>query len=171
LLRHCLYNSTIAGRESRIAETGGLICFYTAEQAIVLINAVGIDPTPASGGIANPLTLAPEERAGYAFHDPAKFSPALLGAGGIAAIVANQEQLLVYAGEPFMNDPGLRVRLKDMAIPALVLWGESDRIVTPAYGKQFAELIPSAQFELMPQAGHFPQIEQLDRVMAYLKNF
>ena len=86
-------------------------------------------------------------------------------------MAANQAALRVYAGEPFMHDPGLRARLAGLALPTLVLWGESDRIVTPAYGRQFAEAVPGARFELVPEAGHFPQIERLDAVTAAIAGF
>lgn len=84
-------------------------------------------------------------------------------------MAANQQALRAYAGEPFMHDPGLRARLPGIKLPTLVLWGESDRIVTPTYGRQFSDAIPDARFELIPQAGHFPQIGQLNEVVALIK--
>lgn len=141
--------------------------------ALVLLNAVGLDPTPASGPIADPTQLSPAERSAHAFYDPARFAIAARPAGpeGLAAMAANQQTLRVYAGEPFMYAPGLRQRLPGLTLPTLVLWGASDRIVSPAYGRQFAELIPRARFALVPQAGHFPQIEQLEDVVARVKAF
>jgi pimeloyl-ACP methyl ester carboxylesterase len=138
---------------------------------LVLLNSVGLAPTPATGDIADPTQLAPAERAAYAYHDPARFALAPAGSEAAAVMVANQQALRIYAGEPFMHDPTLRDRLPDLELPTLVLWGESDRIVTPAYGQQFAELIPNSQFELVPQAGHFPQIERPDVVLAHLAHF
>lgn len=70
-----------------------------------------------------------------------------------------------------MQDPGLRQRLPDLALPTLVLWGESDRLLPPAYGRQFADLIPGAQFELVAQAGHYPQLEQRALVVARITAF
>ena len=68
-----------------------------------------------------------------------------------------------------MYDPQLRGRLSQLITPTLVVWGESDRIVTPAYGRELAGLIPSATFETVVRAGHFPQIEQLDAVVELCK--
>ena len=45
-------------------------------------------------------------------------------------------------------------------MPTLVLWGESDGVVRPDYGRAYAELIPGARFELIEHAGHHPEIEQ-----------
>ncbi|GAA5022594.1 hypothetical protein GCM10025734_78980 [Kitasatospora paranensis] len=38
--------------------------------------------------------------------------------------------------------------------------GAADGIVTPAYGRRLADAIPDARFELLPEAGHLPQIER-----------
>jgi len=45
-------------------------------------------------------------------------------------------------------------------VPTLVAWGESDRIVTPDYGRAYASLIPGARFETIANAGHHPDVEQ-----------
>ncbi|MGI4863510.1 MAG: alpha/beta fold hydrolase [Janthinobacterium lividum] len=138
--------------------------------ALVLLNAAGLDATPAEG-LTDPTTIPPAERAAYAFHDPARFGAAVPRPTDPAVQATAQESVRSYGGEPFMQDPSLRQRLPNLAPPTLVLWGESDRIITPAYGRQFANLIPKAQFELVPQAGHFPQVEQLDRVVARIREF
>jgi pimeloyl-ACP methyl ester carboxylesterase len=139
--------------------------------SIILLNSVGLDPTEESGPIVDPLMLESAERSIYAFHDPATFEASLLPEGGLPVMIENQKSLLVYAGEPFMHDPTLRDRLPRLACRALVLWGESDRIVTSAYGRQFAEIIPGVQFQAISGAGHFPQIEQLETVTAEILNF
>ena len=138
--------------------------------ALVLIDAVGLDPSPA-GGIVDTATVASAELLRLSFHDPARSALAPSSPEQAATIAANQKSLLVYAGTPYMNDPGLRRRLPDIATPTLVLWGEDDQIVSPAYGRQFADLIPGATFEIIPEAGHFPQLERLDLVSKSIKNF
>jgi pimeloyl-ACP methyl ester carboxylesterase len=53
-----------------------------------------------------------------------------------------------------------------------VLWGASDRVVTPAYGRAYADSIPGARFELIERAGHHPEIEQpealVERILAFV---
>lgn len=139
--------------------------------ALVLLNPVGIAPTPETGPIVDPAVLAPAERAALAFHDPARFAVAPAGPEAAAVMAANQAALRVYAGDAFMHDPTLGARLSGLALPTLVLWGESDRIVGPAYGRQFAAAIPGARFEPVPEAGHFPQIERPDAVTATTDDF
>ena len=47
----------------------------------------------------------------------------------------------------------------------------ADRIVTPGYGRRFADSIPTSRFELIAEAGHFPQIEKLGEVVASIGRF
>ncbi len=139
--------------------------------AVVLLDAVGLEPTAATGPILDPMTIAPAERGGTSWYDPARYSLAPTTPEAVARMGANQQVMRVYAGEPYMYSPTLRDRLPQLKLPTLVLWGASDRIVQPAYGQQLAELVPGARFELVPQAGHFPQVEQLPEVLTHLQHF
>jgi pimeloyl-ACP methyl ester carboxylesterase len=138
---------------------------------IVLMNAVGIDTGSAEKAIVDPSALAPMERAAFAFHDPARFAIAPSGPDAAAAMAENQRTLRIYAGEPFMHDPTLHARLSKLVCPALVVWGESDRIVDVDYGRRYAQCMAGAGFEIVPRAAHFPQIEQLDEVSRLISRF
>jgi pimeloyl-ACP methyl ester carboxylesterase len=46
-----------------------------------------------------------------------------------------------------------------LELPALILWGDSDQIVDPEYGRAFAAAIPNSRFQLLADTGHVPQIE------------
>jgi pimeloyl-ACP methyl ester carboxylesterase len=70
-----------------------------------------------------------------------------------------------------MVDPTLRSRLGAVTVPTLVIWGDSDRIVTSDYGRAYAEAIPGAEFRLLPDTGHLPQLETPDQVIAALRAF
>jgi pimeloyl-ACP methyl ester carboxylesterase len=59
-----------------------------------------------------------------------------------------------------MHNPKLKQRLHRIKTPTLLIWGENDGIVTPAYGKAYAGLIPGAKFASIAEAGHYPHIEQ-----------
>jgi pimeloyl-ACP methyl ester carboxylesterase len=72
----------------------------------------------------------------------------------------------VLAADPYMHDPKLLRRLGRVSGPALLLWGESDRIVTPAYGAAYAKAFGNGRLEIIPEAGHLPQIEQPDATFA-----
>ena len=86
-------------------------------------------------------------------------------------MAANRRTLAVYGGQPSMADPTLLQRLGKITTPTLILWGESDGIVSPAYGRAYAAAIPTARFQLLPGAGHLPQIETPDQVMDAVRGF
>jgi pimeloyl-ACP methyl ester carboxylesterase len=71
-----------------------------------------------------------------------------------------------------MYNPVLTRWLHRIATPTLVLWGEQDGIVSPAYGRTYAERIPGARFKTIANAGHYPHIEQpqstADQVRAFI---
>jgi pimeloyl-ACP methyl ester carboxylesterase len=58
-----------------------------------------------------------------------------------------------------------------MPIPTLVIWGESDRNVSPYYGRVLASSIPRSRYAPVTAAGHFPQIEQLVGVARLISAF
>jgi hypothetical protein len=61
-----------------------------------------------------------------------------------ATMEANQQATMAYARQPYMRDPGLRERLAQVRVAALVLWGARDRIVNLESGRRFAAGIPGA---------------------------
>jgi pimeloyl-ACP methyl ester carboxylesterase len=75
--------------------------------------------------------------------------------------------LIGYTG-PAMSDPTLAKRLGDIDIPVHVLWGESDGIAGPDYGRAFAAAIPLSKFTLLPRTGHLPQVETPEELLGAL---
>jgi pimeloyl-ACP methyl ester carboxylesterase len=126
---------------------------------IVLLDAVGIEveghPVADVSGLSMPEIQA------LSFYDPTPFrvDPATIPDAQKTVMAANSAALAVYAGSPAMADPTLLGRLGGISIPTLVLWGESDQIVPPAYGEAYAAAIPGARFEVFPATGHMPQME------------
>ena len=70
-----------------------------------------------------------------------------------------------------MHNPKLPRRLHRIDVPALVLWGESDGLVTPDYGRAYAGMIPNAAFAVIPAAGHAPQVEQPEVFVQHVLSF
>jgi pimeloyl-ACP methyl ester carboxylesterase len=132
---------------------------------IVLLDAVGIEVEGHPVADVSDLPL-PEIQA-LSFHDPSSFrvDPTTIPDAQRAIMAANSAALVVYAGSPAMADPTLLGRLGGIAIPTLVLWGESDRIVEPSYGEAYASAIHWARFEVLPATGHMPQMETPDLVL------
>ena len=127
---------------------------------LVLIDSVGVDI--AGQPIRDFFALDPRGVAEYSFHDGDRFymDPVTVPPEQVARQRANMAAMRTMAGDPYMHDPLLLGRLALIRVPTLVVWGESDRIVTPAYGRAMADRIGNATFELIVEAGHLPQIER-----------
>ena len=61
--------------------------------------------------------------------------------------------------------------LSASTLPTLVVWGESDRIVDPDYGRAYADAIPTATFQLLEATGHLPQVETPERPASVIWEF
>jgi pimeloyl-ACP methyl ester carboxylesterase len=100
-----------------------------------------------------------------------RLDPATLSDQQKAAMGADQRTLAVYAGDPYSHDPKLRGRLHRATVPVLVLSGEQDGIVPLEYGRALAGSFPRATFRPVPEAGHFPHIEQPATVFGAIGDF
>jgi pimeloyl-ACP methyl ester carboxylesterase len=138
---------------------------------IVLIDAVGV--AFPEYPMADFFSLTPRGIAEHAYHDPNRFfvDPSTLPPERVALQRGNIATLKALAADPCMHDPNLLGRLHQVQIPALVIWGESDRIATPAYGAAYAKALGNARFELVPKAGHLPQLEQPEATFALIDGF
>jgi pimeloyl-ACP methyl ester carboxylesterase len=129
---------------------------------LILIDSVGaVVPGHPTGGVAE-LTL--EQLATRSFHRPEQFySPSV----GVSVAPWDKVALSAYAGRG-MGDPTLLERLAHLELPDLpvhVIWGESDRIADPDYGRAMASAIPGAHFTLLPTTGHMPQLETPEELL------
>jgi pimeloyl-ACP methyl ester carboxylesterase len=141
---------------------------------LVLIDALGVK----FGGredrdIADVYALPQDELNRRTFYDPPRVLPDYTGLveAELQAIAHDREATALYGWRPFMHDPGLRQWLHRVRAPSLVIWGDSDGIVTPVYGEKLCRALPDARFVRVARAGHYPQIEQPDEVAALIDDF
>jgi pimeloyl-ACP methyl ester carboxylesterase len=152
---------------------GGWIALATAVQAaaapagsrfaglvssVVLIDSVGVEV--AGEPIADFFSLSPRQLAEVAWHDADRgfIDPASFSDEQRAVLAGNGRAMAAIAGRG-MSDPTLLSRLAAIAVPTLVVWGASDGVVTPAYGRALAAAVPGAEFALVENAGHLPHLE------------
>jgi pimeloyl-ACP methyl ester carboxylesterase len=64
---------------------------------------------------------------------------------------------------------GLRDRVDRLQIPALVIFGEQDRVIDPSGGPRLAAVLPSARLLMLPHTGHLPMIERPDEVAGAIR--
>jgi pimeloyl-ACP methyl ester carboxylesterase len=151
---------------------------------LVLVDPVGIK----IGGreerdIVHFFNTDPRELNEKSWHDPANRPDGIYGLGWQATIsdamtdaemitlARNWDSLCLFAWRPHMFNPRLKDWLHRIQVPSKVIWGESDRIVTPDYGRAYANLIPGASFVSIPSAGHHPELEQPDRFVQEVATF
>lgn len=148
------------GAEMAVRDNAGRIAH------LVLLDAVGIEVPEEP--MTDFFALDARGVADHSFHDPDRFyrDPATLPEEERARTAGNLATMRVVAGDPYMHDPRLRRRLGRVATPTTVVWGASDRIVTPAYGAAYAASFRHAGFEVVDEAGHLPQLEQPDATRA-----
>ncbi len=142
---------------------------------LVLVDALGIKISEReTPDILDVFNTTPQEVQRRSWHDPGKWVPDFNAMSDDELVVRarNWEALCLYGWHPYMYNPQLKRWLHRITRPTLVLWGASDGIVTPSYGRAYSALIPGARFELIAEAGHHPEIEQpeafVDRVAAFL---
>jgi len=150
--------------EMAVRDTGGII------GKVVVIDGVGV--VAPGETVVDFFSLTPRGVAEHAYHEPDKFfvDPASLPPERQAIMRGNMAALRAVAGTE-MADPKLLGRLAKVDAPTLVLWGESDRIATPSYGRALAAALPNGQFQLIERAGHLPQLERPAETFAALDRF
>ena len=103
------------------------------------------------------------------FKPELRLDPSTLTDQQKAGMAANGATQAVYTGAG--SNPKLRERLHRVTVPVLVIAGEADGIVPLAYEQTLAESFSRATFRVVPEAGHFPHIEQPAAVFGTLGDF
>ena len=137
--------------------------------SLVLVDALGIKVSDRStADIKDLFVLSPRELIGLSWHDVQRGStemPLPMADRGydedqLTLLLSNRRTAALVGWKPFMHDPKLRKRLARIDRPTLVVWGDSDGVVLPSYGRAYAESIPGARFASIAGAGHYPYLEQ-----------
>jgi pimeloyl-ACP methyl ester carboxylesterase len=93
---------------------------------------------------------SPEEMARLLFAHPEKLGP--LPAPDPAIQAKNRALASRLRGPE--RDAVLEARMREMATPALVLFGTLDRVIPPDMGRHYKELIPNCHLVFLYDAGH-----------------
>jgi pimeloyl-ACP methyl ester carboxylesterase len=140
---------------------------------LILVDPVGIKlGDRESRDILDVFNTHPEEVRRRSWHE-VKNAPDYDAMSDDELIVhaRNWESLCLYAWHPCLYNPQLRYWLGRIRVPTLVLWGASDRVVLPEYGRAYAGLIPGARFALIEGAGHYPEQEKPEQFVAQVAAF
>ena len=127
---------------------------------------VGSQGTP-TGELDTPdIFLMPYRRyLSFGYADPS--SPAFeeMWAGDLndEAIVLDlsvMELTALLGFKPYMHDRSLLPGLARFTNPALLVWGDQDRITPPVVAERFANALPNADTVTVVDAGHYVHLEQ-----------
>ncbi|MCS7168512.1 MAG: alpha/beta fold hydrolase [Gemmatales bacterium] len=67
--------------------------------------------------------------------------------------------------------PKLAHRLYRIRCPVLIIWGEDDRLIPPAYAHLYAQHIAQARVEILPRCGHLPMFEREATFVELIRDF
>jgi pimeloyl-ACP methyl ester carboxylesterase len=141
---------------------------------LVLANAVGIKLFDReTRDMVDVWALTPDEFNALAYHDPSVGKRDYKNLPDAVSLTAarNREAYARVAWSPYMHNPKLKHRLHRVRLPALFLWGMSDRLLSEKYGRAFCASIAGARFQPIARAGHFPHIEQPDEFAQAVRAF
>lgn len=68
-------------------------------------------------------------------------------------------------------DKGLKKRIHRITAPSLIVWGENDRLIPPAYAEEFRKSITQSEVMMLPACGHEPPLEQCEALLTRVRGF
>ena len=89
----------------------------------------------------------------------------------LEAMLRNRFTVAKFGWQPRWYNPDLEKWLHRIKLPALVVWGEDDRIMPPAYAALWRERLPDARLVRLPQCGHLPHVEHATEVAGEVHKF
>lgn len=130
---------------------------------LVLIDAVGLKLEGAP--IADIFAPTPPQARELFFYDsksdlaltmvPDVPSPEML-----EMVLRAREGTARVGWNPYLFDPRLRERLYRVTVPTLVIWGDSDRVVSIQHANAYKQGITNSRLAVIEKCGHCPSFEK-----------
>ncbi len=143
----------------------------TAFRRLVLVGAAGIKPP--EGDIADQAIVSYIDYPRTGFHDPATFERVYgdVCTDQLEAWDIAREMCFRTAWKPYMYSQGLPHLLGGVQIPALVVWGDDDRIVPRSAADAYVSALRSARLEIVAACGHWVDMEKPDELARLVTTF
>ena len=138
---------------------------------LTLVCAVGIT---ADGQPIDDIFRMPVEenlRRFYADQDRAARRVGDMAHADMNVVAKNRATVMRLAYRPRFHNPDLAKWLHRIDVPTLLVWGEQDGLVPPAFGRAYQPLIPGSRLVILPNAGHAPFDEQKDAFLTTFRDF
>jgi pimeloyl-ACP methyl ester carboxylesterase len=73
--------------------------------------------------------------------------------------------------QPRWFNPDLEKWLHRIKLPALVVWGDGDKIMLPANAALWRDRLPNARLVIIEDCGHLPHAEKAALVARHVREF
>ena len=86
-------------------------------------------------------------------------------------MLRNRFTVAKFGWQPRWFNPDLEKWLHRIKLPALVVWGDDDKIMPPAYAALWQERLPDARLVMVEGCGHLPHVEHAELVAGEVLDF
>jgi len=138
---------------------------------LILDGAMGVKPP--EGDILDQAIVSYLDYARAGFHDQAAFAR-IYGDVSTDQLVEwdlCREMSFRIAWKPYMYSQTLPHLLGAVQTPALVVWGDDDKVVPMSAAKRYIEVLPNARLEIVKGCGHCVDMEQPETLAKLVTNF
>jgi pimeloyl-ACP methyl ester carboxylesterase len=116
----------------------------------------------------------PEEAVRNLYHDQS-FADRILALAPdeaqIDVMMKNRFTVAKLGWQPRWFNPDLEKWLHRIKLPALVVWGDDDKIMPPEYAALWCERLLDARLVMLKACGHLPHVEQAGVVAGHVRDF
>jgi pimeloyl-ACP methyl ester carboxylesterase len=139
---------------------------------LVLVGAMGV--TPPDGDILDQALVSHIDYARAGFHDQKAFD-AVYGEDPSTDQLVEwdlcREMSFRIAWKPYMRSLTLPHLLGGVKAPALLVWGEHDKVVPRGAAEVYAAKLPNAELEIVPGCGHCVEMEKPAELVRLVTTF
>ena len=144
----------------------------SALRGLVLVGAAGLKPD--EGEIIDPIFFTFGDYVKQGFHDEAAFEEAFGSDGSESHRELwdfSREMTSRLTWKPWMFNRQLAPLLREVDVPALLVWGAEDRVVPLDCGRRYEAALPDARLVVVEGAGHLVELEAPDRLASLITEF
>lgn len=102
---------------------------------------------------------------------PVVVSPSMSGSFSFPLVAAHPERLAGFVPVAPVRAPEYAKRIQESPLPALIVWGERDRLMPPSQAERLAASFRDAKVLILPGARHPAYLDQPETFHAELVAF
>lgn len=138
-------------------------------ERMALVNPMGI--LPSEGEILDQFLVSHEAYVQTGFHNQDHFVDLFTEEASTDQLVdwdICREMTTRVGWKPYMFNAALPHLLKSVDTETLIVYAEHNQIVPRSVAQAYADAMPNARLEVLPDAGHFAEMEQPEALVALL---